>query len=165
MPGIGNNLAAAIIKLFREKIPSKNYLVLLGSINTSNFIFSFPMLFFLNKARNGTMLFIKEESILTNQTFIVGLITILISIGIGAIITIILSKKISKANINFGKIEKIIFCMLILLVFVFNGILGLIALFFSTTLGFLTVKLNVKRSNCLGFLIVPVLFFYLFVLI
>jgi putative membrane protein len=164
-PGIGNNLAAAIIKLFREKIPSKNYLVMLGSINTSNFIFSFPMLFFLNKARNGTMIFIKEESILTNQTFIVGIIIILISIGIGATITIVLSKKISKLNINFGKIEKIIFFMLILLVFIFNGVLGIIALFFSTTLGFLTVKLSVKRSNCLGFLIVPVMFFYLFVLI
>ena len=165
IPGIGNNLAAAIIKLFREKIPSKNYLVMLGSINTSNFIFSFPMLFFLNKARNGTMLFIKEESILTNQTFFVGLIIILISIGVGAILTIILSKKISTTNINFSKIEKIIFFMLILLVFVFNGFIGLVALFFSTTLGLLTVKLNVKRSNCLGFLIVPVLFFYLFVLI
>jgi putative membrane protein len=165
IPGIGNNLAAAIIKLFREKIPSKNYLVLLGSINTSNFIFSFPMLFFLNKARNGTMLFLKEESIITPHAFNIGLIIILISIGIGAIITTIISKKISKININFNKIEKIIFILIIILVFLFNGIIGLIALFFSTALGLLTVKLKVKRSNCLGFLIIPVLFFYLFILI
>ncbi len=165
IPGIGNNLAAAIIKLFKTKNLKKNYLVLLGSINTSNFIFSLPVLFFLQKARNGVMIFIKEESILTEGIFLNALIFILISGGIGALTTILISKKMSNCKINFGKIEKITILFLILLVVFFNGIIGLIALFFSTSLGLIAINTKVKRSNCLGFLIVPVLFFYVFVLI
>lgn len=173
VPGIGNNLAAAIIKLFRQKIETKNYLTLLGSINTSNFIFSFPVLIFLSKTRNGAMIFLKERIFFTEQTIWLGCTTILITSGIAGIITIIISKKISK-NIDknyFLKIqknnllEKIAIIFVIILVFMFNGVFGIIALIFATALGIITINTKTKRSNCLAFLIIPVLFFYLFQLI
>ncbi len=173
VPGIGNNLAAAIIRLFRQKIRTKNYLVLLGSINTSNFIFSFPVLLFLSKTRNGAMIFLKERILITEQTILIGCATILISSGIAGIITIIISKKMSK-NSNNSKfiklqqnkiIEKIIIILITILVLFFNGLIGLIALIFSTALGLITINTKTKRSNCLAFLIIPVLFFYLYQLI
>lgn len=172
VPGIGNNLAAAIIRIFRQKIKTKNYLVLLGSINTSNFIFSIPVLLFLSKTRNGAMVFLKEKIILTDQTIFLGCATILISAGIAGIITIYLSKKIAKTKNNFfmklqekNLLEKIIIIFIIILVIFFNGLIGFIALVFSTALGLITIQTKIKRSTCLGFLIIPVLFFYLFQLI
>jgi putative membrane protein len=173
VPGIGNNLAAAIIRLFRQKIKTKNYLVLLGSINTSNFIFSLPVLIFLSKTRNGAMIFLKERIILTEQTILISIITILISAGIAGIITITISKKLSKQmnNQKFTQIqqkniiEKIVIIFIIIIVLIFNGIIGIIALLFSTALGIITIQTKTKRSNCLAFLIIPVLFFYLFKLL
>jgi putative membrane protein len=166
-PGIGNNLAAAIIKLFRQNMKTKKYLVVLGSINTSNFLFSIPVLFVLNRARNGAAIYLKENFIFTEQTYILSIITIIISAGAGAIITIGISKllcnKIQKIDftiLNYGLI-----LILISLVIIFNGPIGFIALMFSTALGTFTISKKVKRSNCLGALIVPALFFYLFVLI
>ncbi len=172
VPGIGNNLAAAIIRLFRQKIRTKNYLVLLGSINTSNFIFSLPVLFFLNKTRNGAMVFLKETIFFTQQEIIIAVITILVSAGIGGIITIGLSKKMvkkinqrKKLEKDSKKIEKGAIIFIVLMVIFFNGLIGLTALVFSTALGLVAINKKVKRSNCLGFLIIPVLFFYLFQLI
>ncbi len=166
-PGIGNNLAAAIIKLFRQKMNSRKYLVVLGSINTSNFLFSIPVLFILNRARNGAAIYLKENFIFTQQTYFLSIITIIISAGAGAIITIVLSKMLCKKiqKVDFTIISYFIVLLLIILVFAFNGIIGLIALLFSTALGVFTINKKIKRSNCLGALIVPTLFFYLFVLI
>jgi putative membrane protein len=161
-PGIGNNLAAAIIRTFRQKIKTKNYLVLLGSINTSNFIFSIPVLFFLNKARNGTVIALKDSIFFTNNELFLSITIILIVSGIAGIITLVISKKLLKFSFDFRKIEKIIIFFLIFLVFIFNGFFGLIALFFSTSLGLLTNLVGVKRSSCLASLIIPTLLFYLF---
>ncbi len=167
MPGIGSNVAAGIIKTFRQKIASKNYLVLLGSINSANFFFSFPMLYFLSKTRNGSMIFLKERAFLTEQTLFVGLETMVIAGALGAIITILLSKK---AISFFTENKTTLFSFasiiaMITIVFLFNGFEGIIALFFAGALGMLVVLKKVKRSCCMSALIVPVLFFYLFTLI
>ncbi len=167
IPGIGSNLAAAIIKTFREKIKTQNYLTLVGSINTSNFFFSIPMLFFLSKARNGAMLFLNEKLFLTENLFYLSFIAIIIAAGIGGSATILISKKaikiFSKKIINISEILSII--LMVFLVFFFNNFIGIIAMSFSCALGLLAVYWKIKRSTCLGALIVPVLFFYLFVLI
>ena len=45
----------------------------------------------------------------------------------------------------------------------FNGANGLIVLLFSTALGLLVISKGVKRSTCMSALIVPALFYYLFI--
>jgi putative membrane protein len=166
-PGIGNNLAAAIIKLFRSKISSEKYLVLLGSINTSNFIFSIPVLFILNRSRNGAAIFLQENFLVTSNTFFYILITILISASLASILTILISKNISKNlnKINLNITSKIVIIFIISSVFLLNGIIGLITLVFSTALGLFTITNKIRRSACLCALIIPVLFFYVFILI
>ncbi len=166
-PGIGNNLAAGIIKLFRQNITPKKYLVMLGSINTSNFIFSIPVLFIIDRARNGAAIYLKENFIFTEQTYILSIITIIISAGSAAIITIFLSKQLCKklVKIDFTILSMLIIILLAVMVLLFNGFFGLLALIFSTALGLFTITNKVKRSNCLGALIIPALFFYLFVLL
>jgi putative membrane protein len=165
IPGIGSNVAAAIIQTFKTKIQSKNYLVLIGSINTSNLFFSFPVLLFLNKARNGGMILLKEKIFFTESTLLTGIIIILISAGAGGAITIFLAKKISSLHFNSKKAGICIIIFLILLVGLFNGIPGLITLFFASALGLFVVLKKIKRSACLGSLIIPVLFYYVFVFI
>lgn len=166
-PGIGNNLAAGIIKLFRNKITPEKYLVILGSINTSNFLFSIPVLFTINRARNGAAIYLQNNFIFTENTYFLSIFTIIISAGIAGIITIMLSKLFCEKfyKINLKKTSYLVIGFLVILVIFFNGIVGFFALLFSTALGLFTINKKIKRSNCLGALILPALFFYLFILI
>ena len=165
IPGIGSNVAAAIIKTFKQKINPKNYLVLVGSINTSNLFFSFPVLFILNKARNGGMILLNDKMFFTNQSFVLGIIIMLTSCGFGALITLAIAKKVSSFHFDSKKIGSIVIIFLVISVFAFNGVIGLVALFFSTATGLFVTIHKIKRSSCLGALIVPALFYYLFILV
>ncbi|MBT4192517.1 MAG: hypothetical protein HOE11_04370, partial [Candidatus Diapherotrites archaeon] len=155
----------AIIKTFKQKINPKNYLVLVGSINTSNLFFSFPVLFILNKARNGGMILLNDKMFFTNQSFVLGIIIMLTSCGFGALITLAIAKKVSSFHFDSKKIGSIVIIFLVISVFAFNGVIGLVALFFSTATGLFVTIHKIKRSSCLGALIVPALFYYLFILV
>jgi putative membrane protein len=166
MPGIGSNTAAGIINAFRRTTNTKNYLAMIGSINVSNFFFSFATLFALSKARNGAMLALQNKILYTQNTLFIGTIIMFLAAGIGGISALILAKKAMKyfdeKNLRALSISTII--LMIILVGTFNGINGLIALVFSTALGLLVITKGVKRSTCMSALIVPVLFFYCFML-
>ena len=164
LPGIGSNLAAAIIRLFRTKIKTNNYLVLLGSINTSAFFFSFSILFFLNKMRNGAMIVLSEQIFFISEEYFIGIGTMLIAGGFGGLITIYLAKKASDFfSENKTKLFSIIsICVMITSVILFNGLNGIIALFFSGNLGFFVVLNKLNRSSCLSSLIIPTMLFYVF---
>lgn len=166
LPGIGSNTAAGIIKTFKHKISQKGYLTMLGAINTTNFFFAYLTLFAINKTRNGAMIALKEKIFLTQETLILGIIIMIIASGLGGLITILISKKMityftEKRTRNLNKISII---LMIIVVFIQGGIIGIITTIFSTSLGLLTITKKVKRSLCMSCLIIPTLFFYLFIL-
>ena len=167
MPGIGSNVAAGMIKTFSKKIKTKDYLVMLGSINVSNFFFSYATLFAISKARNGAMLAIKDKFFATPETLYYGTLIMLIAGGAGGLIALILSKKAAtfftqKRTLLFS-VSSII--LMVLVVGALNGAIGLIAMFFASALGLFVLTQKTKRSCCMGALIVPTLFFYIFILI
>jgi putative membrane protein len=167
MPGIGSNVAAGMIKAFSRKIRTKDYLVMLGSINVSNFFFSYATLFAISKARNGAMLAIKDKFFATPETLYYGTLIMLISGGAGGLIALALSKK---AASFFTEKRTLLFsvCSLILmaiLVGLFNGTVGITAMLFAAALGLFGLTQKTKRSCCMGALVVPTLFFYVFILI
>jgi len=166
LPGIGSNLAAGIIRLFREKIKTEEYLVLLGSINTSAFFFSFSVLFLVEKARNGAMIVLKEQIFFIPEEYFLGIATMMIAGGFGGIITIFFAKKISGwfSKRRIRTLSLISIGVMITSVFLFNGFYGLFVLFFSGALGFFVILKKVNRSSCLSFLIIPTILFYTFIL-
>ncbi|MFA5125578.1 MAG: tripartite tricarboxylate transporter permease [archaeon] len=167
MPGIGSNTAAGIINLFRKTKSTEKYLAMLGAINASNFFFSYATMLALDKARNGTMLALQEKIFHTTDTLFLGTIIMVTSAGIGGLAAIILAKK---AIILFEekvtqKMSIATIILMIILVGFFNGITGLTAMVFATSLGLFTIISGIRRSTCMSSLIVPVLFFYVFTLI
>lgn len=167
MPGIGSNTAAGIINLFKKTQETEKYLVMLGAINISNFFFSFATLIALLKARNGAMLAIQDKILYTENTLFYGTIIMFFSAGIGGLSAIWLAKKaakiLQKSKTRILSIATII--LMIILVALFNGLIGIIALIFSSALGLFVLTKKTKRSLCMSSLIVPTLFFYLFILL
>ncbi len=166
MPGIGSNTAAGIINVFSKTKDEKGYLTMLGSISLSNFFFSFSTLIALQKARNGTMLALKDKIFYTQETLFLGTTIMLISAGIGAIITIFMAKKFNKIieKINITKITIASIAFMIFLVCIFNGVIGFTTLIFSTSLGLFVLSNKLNRSTCMSSLIVPTILFYVFIL-
>jgi putative membrane protein len=167
MPGIGSNTAGGIIKQFRENKNTSDYLVMLGAISASNFFFSFATMLAISKTRNGAMLALLDKLAFTQQTLINGTLIMLFAAGIGGIATMMLSKhaiQILQGNKQ-KKLGIISIILMTLLVALFNGLNGFIAMITATALGVFVIKHNIKRSTCMSALIVPAMLFYLFILI
>ena len=163
LPGLGSG-QAAIIGNTLVKNNRKQFLVLLGIINTLVMSFSFISLYILGKTRTGTALTIQK--ILENLE-LKHLILIIIIILISGIIAFYLTEKIAK---YFSlKLEKINYRLLSIGTLFLLGIIvllvsqwkGLIILIVSTLTGIYSINLKVKRTNMMGCLIIPTIIFYL----
>ena len=163
-PGLGSAQAAIIAMQVVGKIGQYGFLILVGGINTVNFLFSLATLYALEKARNGAIVAVLEiiNSINLAELFIF-LAASLIAGGIAAILALKISKifavlitKVSYKKIVFG-----ITAFIIALTLYFNGILGIIILATATFIGMLPAFYRVKRSLAMGCILLPVILYFL----
>jgi putative membrane protein len=163
-PGLGAAQAAIIGSQLIRKIEEYSFIVLVGGINTVNFVFSLATLFALSKARNGAVLAILEilKEIDLNG-LIVFLCAALIAGGIATFlamfITRIFAKYITKVNYQLLCICVILF--IIGLVFYFSSWLGLFVLVISTFIGMIPSFTGVKKSSAMGCLLLPVILYFI----
>ncbi|NCN87035.1 hypothetical protein GW932_04315 [archaeon] len=163
LPGMGGGQAAIIANTLKRN-SKKQFLVLLGIINTLVMSFSFISLYLIQKTRTGAALAINEISNELNIEHIILIISIIIISGILAFfITDILSKyfaiKFEKINYKFLSISTLIILAIIVLI-VSKGI-GLIVLVISTLTGIYCIELKVRRTQMMGVLIIPTIIWLL----
>ncbi len=162
IPAIGPSISAFVISKF-SKLNSKAFLALIGGINTTNIIFSFFVLISIGKTRSGSAVAIKGLGGFAENELILICLIILIALIFASIVTVFLSKFLIKIiqKLDYKKMNLIILIFLLVLVFFFSGINGLIASVFSSCIGLIAIKKGVKKSSCMAFLIFPVLGYYL----
>lgn len=158
-PSITGNGAALIVKEISGKITTSLYLMIIGATNTVNYILSFIVLLALGKTRTGTAVAMKHLFSFSEKHLLLIIAVCLISLAISAITAKIMGKTILKhlQDIELKKINYFVLAFLIVLCIVFSGIMGLIAMLTATSIALLGMQLKVNRSNCMAFLIVPVL--------
>jgi len=163
LPGVGSGQAAVIGNSIIKQ-DQKEFLVLLGIINTLVMGFSFVSLYAIGKTRTGAAATIQQ--FLGNPS-ISEIILILVSVIFSGLIafklTTFFGKEISKRieRINYEKISYFTLLLLGIVVFLVSGFLGLIVLIVSTLTGIYCISLKVKRTNMMGALIIPTILFYL----
>lgn len=164
LPGLGSGQAAVIGNLI-SRTDRKGFLVLLGATNTLVMGFSFISLYSISKTRTGAA--VASQKIigtLAPKTLVLILSSILISGIISFFLTLeiakIFSKKIEKIDYSFLSLLTLLF--LSILTTVISGFLGIIVLMTSTLTGILCISTNVKRTNMMGCLLVPVILSSLF---
>jgi putative membrane protein len=162
-PGIGAAQAAALsTALF--KVKEYGYLVLVGGINTVNFIIALVTVYTLDKARNGAIVAVME--ILANIDLPRLAAFAAVALIVGGIATI-LTLKIAKIfavmveRIDYKYISIGIMCFITILAFYFSGFIGLLVLLISTAVGIVPQITGSCRSNAMGCLLLPVILFYL----
>jgi putative membrane protein len=170
LPGLGASQAALIGRSFLNIKDQREFLFLLGAINTIVMGLSFIALYSINKTRTGAAATISQiipELTLNNLTII--LLVIIISGLLSFILTINISKIIAKNihKISYNKLSAIILLIIISIVLIFSGptlegkVITLLIFLTSTSLGIFTISKNIKRMHLMGSLIIPTIIFYL----
>ena len=163
LPGLGASQAAIIGSKIVGKLDRKQFLVLMGSINTLVLISSFFTYYLTNKIRTGTVSAISNLISFTPKTITVIMISIVISAIISTICTAYLSRKLANNfhKLNYKLISQVILVILVIITLIISGVGGLIILITATLLGLLCIYLEVRRSLLMGCLLVPTILFYL----
>jgi len=157
LPGMGSGQAAVIGSEVMGEMNRKEFLVLLGAINTIVTGLSFVTLYSIGKARTGVAVAVGELIKIDLSNLITITLAIIFS-GILAFFTTIYAARIfSKIipKINYQKLSFMIIIILVSLNLLFSGWLGLLVLIVSTFLGLLCIYTGIRRTHLLGCLIIP----------
>ena len=163
LPAIGISEAATFVSLLSGLKDARNFLITISGINIGNEVFSLMSLFLVGNPRSGVSVAIQRilgRISLTETFLLIG--AICFSSGIAALLTLFLGKKIPKylERINYKLLCSLTIIFIILAIFLLTGPLGLLIVFTSTSIGLLCNYLKVKRSHCMGCLILPSILFF-----
>ncbi|MBD3362069.1 hypothetical protein GF358_04760 [Candidatus Woesearchaeota archaeon] len=162
-PGLGAAQAAALSTIV-FKIKEYAYLILVGGINTVNFVIALVSVYTISKARNGAIAVVMEiitEIDVTRLVFFSAIVLI-----VGGIATV-LALKIAKGfavvieYVDYKWISLGIIGFITILSLVLSGWIGLIVLVISTAVGVIPQLSGCCRSNAMGCLLLPVIVFYI----
>jgi len=164
LPAIGVSQAATLVQYAGGMGETRSFLVTLSGINIANEIFSLISLFLVGNPRSGASVAI--EKILTELSandvlLLIG--TICFVSGIAIIVTLFLGRKIPQmlVKLNYKYLSLSVIIFIVSMVAVVTGLLGLLVLVTSTSIGILCNSLGARRSNCMGVLLLPSILFFL----
>jgi len=162
MPGLGASTAAVISMQITRKLGDHGFMILMGSINTVNFVLSMVTLHVLGKARNGSVIVISKLIDVDIKLIVLFLCTALIagcySVFLALKIGRIFSKFISK--VDYAKLVWGIILFVTLLVVIMTGWIGFLVLVVSTAIGIIPAKVKVTRTHSMACLLLPVICYF-----
>ena len=171
LPGLGSSQSAIIGKQLFNIKDQKQFLFLLGAINTIVMGLSFITLYSINKTRTGAAVAVSKLMPELTTSNLILILTIIISSGIISFFLTIALAKFTAKNINKIKYEKLSFFIiifLIIVIFLFSDftiqgkIIALTVFITSTSLGIFTILSGIKRIHLMGALIIPTILFHVF---
>jgi putative membrane protein len=163
-PGLGSAQAAIISMQIVGDIGTYAFLILVGGINTVNFVFSLVTLYTLQKARNGAIVAVLEiVKSISVQELVMFLCAALIAGGIATFLALYITKGFSSiiSKVNYKKLCISIISLISVLVLFFSGFVGVLILAVSTAIGIVPALIGVKRSNAMGCLLLPVILWFI----
>lgn len=163
LPGLGGGQAAVIGNQI-ARTNEKDFLVLLGAVNTFVMGISFVSLYAISRTRTGAAAAIKSLiGTMDYKTLILILIVCLISGIISFFLMKVLSKYFIKIiqKVNYKKLSITVIGILSILIVSISGVIGLFVFAVSTATGIYCIKLNVKKTQMMGCLLIPTILLYL----
>lgn len=164
LPAIGVSQAATMTQYLTGMGDARNFLVSLSGINVANELFSINSLYLVHNPRSGASVAI--ERVMNNLSFNDMLLltgVICFAAGLASLLALYLGRKIPSvlARLDYKKLSLGIIAFLSLMTVFSTGPTGLLVLIISASIGVLCAKLNVRRSNCMGVLLIPSIIFFL----
>ncbi len=166
LPGITSAHATVMAMLARRNREPEQVIMTLSGVNTANVIFCLETLFLISRARSGATIAISRlldvqpwEGLIPPSALIYLLIAVLIAAPFSFFITKSVGRQFALqfARLPYRKMLSGIALFLAVLVFLFTGALGLLVLLVGTCIGLIPIHFGVRRSNCMGVLLLPII--------
>ena len=173
LPGVTSGIATVLSRAFFKEENTENFVVALGSVNTANALLNLAALFIIMHPRSeavssiGNMLKIIPYSLTIHPPplFILLLLAAFISSSIAFPLTLFTGKLFARGvyrhGSKYGKISRGIILFLIILIFIFSGVIGLFLAGVATLIGLMPSRMKIMRVHLMAVIIVPVLITYL----
>jgi putative membrane protein len=165
LPGVGTSQVAVLAQTAFEKSkePARRFLIALGGVNAADVMFSLFALWLIGNPRSGIAVAVGEMIATTQQNFVIIVSAVLFAAGLGAYLTLRLSRKavFLMRRFNYARMCVFTAAVITLLVFAFTGIAGLAVLAVSTAIGMVPNLTNVRRSLAMACLIVPTILYFI----
>nr|WP_269140529.1 tripartite tricarboxylate transporter permease [Archaeoglobus neptunius] len=158
-PGVSSGIATLIASAGERD--REGYIAAMSAANTSNAVLSFYIYMALGKTRSGAATSLKRLGYIPDFYEIALLVVVagLISLVASLVIAYIAMPLVSRVNMQFLSVS--VFGFLIYVVYTFTGTFGIVVFFSVVPIGLAATFLEIRRVNCMGSLIIPVLLFYL----
>ncbi|ADI73586.1 protein of unknown function DUF112 transmembrane [Methanohalobium evestigatum Z-7303] len=177
IPGISSSIATVISRLFitdnfnnknteDELDSSKEFIVSVSGVNTSNAVFGLLSLVVIEKTRSGAMVAFNkliDASQLNGQFVILFFCIILAAAFLSYLSTIVIGNNAYRilSKIDYYKLCISVILGLALLVFLFTGLYGLLIFIIATPIGMMAPFMTVKKSNAMGVILLPIMLYFL----
>jgi putative membrane protein len=170
IPGLTSATGTVLAMNARQKSSQEQTIVTLASVNTAATFSVTIMLFVILRARSGVTIAVNElipiepwSNLLMPTALIYFLMFLVLSGVFSYFLTLYLGRLFAK---KFNKIpyqSLVVFTLLFVFVLVvlFTGLFGLVVLFAATSIGFLPICWGVRRSHCMGVLLLPIILYFL----
>jgi putative membrane protein len=170
IPGITSATGTVLSMNLRGESDKRQTIITLSAVNTACAFFVVVMLFVILRSRSGATLAAMELIMVeewTNIIMPVNLNYLLITLLFGGTLSYFLTLKVGKifakrfANVPYALIVKLTITLVVILVLLFTGILGLLILIVATCIGLIPVNWGVRRSHCMGILLIPIMLYFM----
>jgi putative membrane protein len=163
LPAVGISEAATMVQYLGGVGETRSFLVTVSGINVANDAFSLISLYLVSNPRSGASVALRRilgELTFFDVIFLIGVI--LFVAGLAATISLYLGKNIPRylEKMDYRTLSLSILVFIIVMVFLLTGPFGLLIAFTSTSIGILCVDLGIRRSHCMGVLLLPTIFFF-----
>ena len=162
LPGVGA-AQAGVLAAHSLRASMRDFLTALGGINTSNILFTFIIFYTIGKTRSGATWAVSQvaDSIGTWE------MTLLVFVGItacfiSALTTLGLGRLLLGRirSVNYRALNLGVIAVLIALTAILTGPVGMLILATGTFIGLLAVASGVRRSQLMGYLLLPTMLYF-----
>jgi putative membrane protein len=161
LPAISPSQMGALISE-RFEMDSKNFLVFLSAINTSDAIYSLLAIYTIQNPRSGVAVIVQKVLEIDYNIVLLLVGVMAFSAFFAAIAQIEIGKRMSSlvSRIDYRKLCLASLVFILSLVYLFTGLFGLMVAILSTIIGLLPILSGVSRTHLMGVLLVPTILFF-----
>jgi putative membrane protein len=170
IPGITSATGTVIAMNARGESSKRQTIVTLSAVNTACAFFVVVVMYVILRSRSGATLAAMElmsvsewSSFLIPTNLAYLLIALLLGGTLSYFLTLLVGKVFAKkfVNVPYSLVIKLTITLIAVLVFLFCGIFGILVLVIATFIGLLPVEWGVRRSHCMGVLLIPIILFFM----
>jgi len=170
IPGITSAVGTILAMNVRGESDKRQTIVTLSAVNTACAFFVVVVLYIILRSRSGATLAVMQLisiQVWDQLLMPVNLIYLLMALLFGGTLSYFLTLKVGKlfarsfSQVPYQPLVTATISLIVILVFLFTGFTGLFILLVATFIGLIPVQWGVRRSHCMGILLVPIILYFL----